>query len=977
VFRATDLELRRDPQRTGQIASLGARLRGHPQSAFELDIHAAALSLGDAWPLVLALAPPALDPWAGLDPSGLVRELRADVVRQRAGAAPEFAVSVDVADLAVRPVGRWPGMAGITARVSGTDQRGRIALRAEAPSFEWPRLFRAPIVATRATADVDWHRDGSDWVLSSQDVQLVHPQAAASASATLRLPLRGRSPVLDAEVSVERLDVALVRGVLPVGRMQPRSLAWLEAAFRQGTASDGLLSYHGPVRKFPFRAGEGEFKARANVRDVTLSFLDGFAPLTGAVGAVEFHNASIGAAVTAGDIGGLRLRRVSFALDDYKAPTLDIYGEGAGDVASALRVLQDSPLGPQIGEQFMQLSGRGPADFSLRLKLPTQDLQARDYLVRTTLRSVTVGWPVLRVPATGVTGDLEIHNREFRARALRGTILDGPFEVALQPGPVGRGGAAAVLFNGSGRAAGPRLPPFIGLPDSIRMAGTADWRLDGKVERRGDGEQWSTRVEVATDLRGLQVDAPRPFAKPAADSRPTRVVLEVPGRGRTDVRIESGAARAALQFVERGNRRWDLERGAARFDAQPVAMPAQPGLHVGGDWPEFDLAEWLALRPAAPGERRLSDWLGPVDVHLDRARVLGYEFLDVTARLEPAADAFRVVASGPMADGTVVIPGDFTTGRPLSLDMRRLVLQSAPPVPGAAPPSPTDPRDLPAIAARVEDFSWQGRHFGRLAATVDRVPQGLRLASLATEAKDFTLGGTGTWLAEGQGSRTRLALEFRSTNLAAASRALGYREVVDAERAHVSANLAWSGGPDENAIARMDGSLRLELDHGQLRGVKPGAGRILGLTSVAALPRRLALDFRDVTDEGLAFDTVRGDFEVRAGNAYTQNVLLKGAAVDIGVVGRTGLAAQDYDQTVVVSGNPSGPITVAGALAGGPVGAAGALLISQLFKGQLQGLARVYYRVTGSWASPTVERISASASSNLGAGEVVPPEGRQ
>ena len=977
VFRATDLELRRGQQRTGQVASLGARLRGHPQSAFALGIHAAALSIDDAWPLVLALAPPALDPWAGLDPSGVARELRADVVRERAGAPPVFTVSAEVDDLAVRPVGRWPGIAGITARISGTEQRGRIALRADAPSFEWPRLFRAPIVATRATADVDWHRDGSDWVLSSQDVQLVHPQALASASATLRLPLRGRSPYLDAEARVERLDIGLVGSVLPVGRMQPRSLAWLDAAFRQGTAGDGVLSYHGPVRKFPFRAGEGEFKASAAVRNATLVFFDGFAPLTGAMGTVEFHNASITAAVTAGDIGGLRLRRVSFALDDYKAPTLDIYGEGAGDVASALRVLQDSPLGPQIGEQFMQLSGRGPADFSLRLKLPTQDSQARDYLVRTRLRSVTVGWPVLRVPATGITGDLEIHNREFRAKALRGTILDGPFEVALQPGPVGQGVTASVLFSGSGRAAGPRLPPFIGLPNSIGMAGTADWRLEGKVERRGDGEQWPARVEVATDLRGLQIDAPRPFAKPAADPRPTRVVLEVPSRGRTDVRIESGAARAALQFVERGDRRWDLERGAARFDAQPVAMPAQPGLHVGGDWPEFDLAEWLALRSVTPGERRLSDWLGPVDVHLDRARVLGFEFLDVTARLEPAADAFRVVASGPMADGTVVIPADFAAGRPLSLEMRRLVLQSVPPVPGTGPATTTDPRDLPAIAARVEDFTWQGRHFGRLDATVERVPQGLRLASLATAAQDFTLGGTGTWLAEGQDSRTRLALEFRSTDLAAASRALGYRDVVDAERAHVSANLTWSGGPDEDSIARMDGSLRLELNRGQLRGVKPGAGRILGLTSVAALPRRLALDFRDVTDEGLAFDTVRGDFEVRAGNAYTQNLLLKGAAVDVGVVGRTGLAAQDYEQTVVVSGNPSGPITVAGALAGGPVGAAGALLISQLFKGQLQGLARIYYRVTGSWANPTVERISAAASSNLAAGDVAPQEGGQ
>ena len=143
---------------------------------------------------------------------------------------------------------------------------------------------------------------------------------------------------------------------------------------------------------------------------------------------------------------------------------------------------------------------------------------------------------------------------------------------------------------------------------------------------------------------------------------------------------------------------------------------------------------------------------------------------------------------------------------------------------------------------------------------------------------------------------------------------------------------------------------------------------MLGLLSVVDLPRRLAFDFRDVTEEGLAFDKVRGDFELRAGNAYTQNLLLKGAAVDVGVVGRTGLVAQDYDQTVVVSGNPSGPITVAGALAGGPVGAAGALLISQLFKGQLAGLASVYYRVTGPWDAPKVERISAAASEAAGAG---------
>jgi uncharacterized protein (TIGR02099 family) len=784
----------------------------------------------------------------------------------------------------------------------------------------------------------------------------------------LRLPGRGRSPHLDLEARVERLDATLVGSVLPIGRLKPRSIAWLEGAFQKGVVTGGELSYHGPTRKFPFRGGEGVFRARAVVTDASLVYFPGFAPLTGGSATVEFMNAGLRATLDAGAVGGLQLRDAQVAIDDLKAPKLEIDANATGDVAKALAVLQGSPLGPTLGAQFMALAGSGPADYSLRLRLPTPDPSARDYTVRTRLRSVSVTWPALRAPASRVTGDLVIHNREIAAPALRGFILDGPFELNVRPGPVGGDVSATVLLTGSGRAGGAQLPRFIGLPDAIRMRGTADWRLDGRIERRGDGARWPARVEVTTDLRGLGIEAPDPFAKPAAEQRPTRVALDVPGRGRSEVRIDSGPARAVLAFAERGGGRWDLERGAARFDALPVALPSPPGLHVLGDWPEFDLGEWLALRADKAGGRSVVDWLGPVDVHLDRARVLGFEFLDVTARLEPSADAWRIVASGPMAEGAISVPTDFQRGGPLDLDMRRLVLQSAPVPPGAAPARETDPRELPAIKARVQEFTWQGRRFGRLVARIDRVPQGLSFASLATESGDFALNGSGSWLLEAAGARTRLALDFTSSDFAAASRALGYRDAVEADKAHVTASVTWSGGPSEDALARMDGNVRLDLERGQLRGVKPGAGRMLGLLSVVELPRRLTLDFRDVTEEGLAFDKVRGDFELRAGNAYTKNLLLKGPAVDVGVVGRTGIVAQDYDQTVVVSGNPSGPITVAGALAGGPVGAAGALLISQLFKGQLAGLASVYYRVTGPWDNPKVERISATTSGTVAGG---------
>ena len=104
----------------------------------------------------------------------------------------------------------------------------------------------------------------------------------------------------------------------------------------------------------------------------------------------------------------------------------------------------------------------------------------------------------------------------------------------------------------------------------------------------------------------------------------------------------------------------------------------------------------------------------------------------------------------------------------------------------------------------------------------------------------------------------------------------------------------------------------MALDKGQIVGLKPGAGRVLGLASLAELPRRLALDFSDLTDKGFAFDTIRGDFDLHDGSAYTDNVLVKGPAAEIGLIGRVGLKNKDYDQTAVVTGNVgSSPLPLA------------------------------------------------------------------
>ena len=208
-----------------------------------------------------------------------------------------------------------------------------------------------------------------------------------------------------------------------------------------------------------------------------------------------------------------------------------------------------------------------------------------DYQVRADLDAVTVASPVLRAPAQAVTGKFTLHNQEISLDGVRGTFLDGPFELTASPGRHEPRRACRHGIHCAGhRGRRAACQHSSGLPAGIRMAGVAPWELRGRVEKRNDSSRWPVQIDVNSTLEGLQISAPKPFAKVAAETRPTRVRLDIPGNQLNDVAVESGTARAQLRFAQRDGK-WQLERGAARFDAQPVTLPAQPGLLITGNWP--------------------------------------------------------------------------------------------------------------------------------------------------------------------------------------------------------------------------------------------------------------------------------------------------------------------------------------------------------------------------------------------------------
>jgi uncharacterized protein YhdP len=169
---------------------------------------------------------------------------------------------------------------------------------------------------------------------------------------------------------------------------------------------------------------------------------------------------------------------------------------------------------------------------------------------------------------------------------------------------------------------------------------------------------------------------------------------------------------------------------------------------------------------------------------------------------------------------------------------------------------------------------------------------------------------------------------------------------------------AWPGSPAEFGIGSLEGTLALNARDGRLLEVEPGAGRVLGLLSLAELPRRLTLDFRDFFSKGFAFNRLRGNVRFGEGEARSDDLAIRGPAADIDIRGVADMRRQTFDQTVEVRPKSGNLLTAVGALAGGPVGAAIGAAANAVLKKPLGQIGAKTYRVTGPWKEPKVEVMS-------------------
>ena len=170
------------------------------------------------------------------------------------------------------------------------------------------------------------------------------------------------------------------------------------------------------------------------------------------------------------------------------------------------------------------------------------------------------------------------------------------------------------------------------------------------------------------------------------------------------------------------------------------------------------------------------------------------------------------------------------------------------------------------------------------------------------------------------------------------------------------------------------GKLNVSMASGQFLKADPGIAKLLGVLSLQSLPRRLALDFRDVFSDGFAFDFVRGNVRIEQGIASTNNLQMKGVNAAVLLEGQADLARETQDITAVVVPELNAGTAALVATAINPAVGLGSFLAQFLLGKPLQAAATQQFHITGTWADPQVQKAERR---NIEATPTTPPGVRQ
>jgi len=902
----------------------------------------------------------------GLDFSGRVNDFQASWT---AGFSAWSALG-ELQDFSINPHQKIPGVSNFSATFIASSAGGVVSIDSSHSQYLHPSLFRDPLPLSRLQGDLAWKLSPQkDIHISSDYLTATTSHLTTATRLSIDIPADG-SAYLDVQTDFKDGDGSGTSLYLPYSIMNDRLVSWLDRAIVSGRVTSGSFLFKGPAEDFAFsKTHNGHFEVLFNVEDVILDYLQHWPRLEEVDAQVRFHNNSLSINLFSAKYLESEIHQATAHIRslDPVSP-LEVNGIASGPIKDSMYLLSETTLKKDFATLTEAFSFTGNNKIQLDFDVPLGDLgeYAVDGFVEFSENQMLLAdW---NLQLEKINGRLNFNLDGLESDKLSASLLGSPTRVK-----VSHDSRNNTVFNSTVTLDTKQLSKMIqDFPADI-ISGSTDWNINltlPPVSRKDKAAQ----LKVYSRLEGLKIDSPPPFGKRRRSVAPLSITASLKQGDELPLHFNfNDIASANLLLLTPTDEPFSLKSGVMHFGSSKPPAMADNQFQLTGSIHTLELDSWLSWQPLveSTGQNAL-----PIKIDLNSEN-LSYRELALNGfNLKADKNKNRLIGqiSSEELSGKFEIPSFNPLGKlVIDLDNASLELKTDTPSTEDIQAQPgINPKDVPAIDLKIKSLTINNHEFGRLLLQTSKKKQNIKLDRLLINGELLNFDGNGLWSDSHGKQRTLIDFKMESSELGTVLTNLGFTPQIDKGEAIFKGKVSWNGPPHDFNTETLSGELDVLVKKGRFLDVEPGMGRILGILNIAALYRRLTLDFSDLFKEGFTFDSIDADFVLDAGNAYTDNLVIKSPAATVELYGRTGLAQQDYDQQATVTPSLQSTITIAGAVAGGPAGAAIAYLAQKLVGNQVDKIARTRYSISGLWNDPNIielkipEKVTVEEPDDLG-----------
>lgn len=905
---------------------------------------------------------------AGLDPIGTAKNGMVRLWKEDEKVSFQFLSNLQAAS--VSAYNGIPQVSDINAILSLSGDGGYVDFRGQGSQLYFDTVYDDAWGTDAVSGFVGWQKQQDAFVVSGRDLMV--QRKGADMRGGFRLEVRDTEPdwiALDLHGNGLSVDDRLT--YIPPKALSTDLMTWIENAFQgEGQISSADVMVHGELSG----GGQPHVRVKMAVSDTDVMFDKNWPIATDVQGTFAYDAEGVTVAVSSGYLLTLPVKNLALTVPivEGEAPWLNLSGTVDENVNLVLTTLRKTPLAELVLQPFESWYVGGKALGDFEIAIPFSEQEEAKVSLNLSFQDNALSIKDIQLEGYVQSGafhydtELGVTDSVFDVQALGG-VSQLVLSSAITPS-----GDLAVLGDLAGTVDIKKVALWNNLPDVgvKKILGQAHYTGRLAINESQEGQ---IDLDIDSVLVGVSADLPEPVGKTAEEETPLRVKVML---HENDIVIDADYAamsKARILLQDGAFAGGELILGGADSMALRPSIPK--GLVVTGSFQRFYVEEWqsafvdlsdsnesvgnLSATEIKTPSFDLPEWLSQANVIIDEVVVNDYNtWHNFKVDYSRAENGMLRVSSDEMNVAVTKrndVPDVHFGFLSWNTEPDETSVQE-----DTANNAPISVQQIPNMTLLVDQLYLNQSPYGDWQMTIRREGDVLKVEPIGSKLKTGQFKGGLIWQDKGADSKVELTINANGADLAELTGKFSKDAFVSSKKYNIDVGLNWKGHPFHFDRESVSGGIDFSADNGNFVKVDelPAFLKALGIFNMGALSRRLTLDFSDVYQPGLTYDSFKGTLSLNDGILKTVSpITIISPSAELVVSGEANIVNETLNEKLTATFPISGTLPLAGLLWGTPQLAGILFITDKLIGDQLSKVTSVQYKVEGSFSDPVMSPI--------------------